>query len=60
MPCLMVTAADDPVLPPKFADGMEKYIPNLKRHNLEACGHWSQQEKPEEVNRVLIEWLRSL
>lgn len=60
MPCLMVTAADDPVLPPKYADGMEKYIPNLKRHNLEACGHWSQQEKPDEVNRVLIEWLRSV
>ncbi|MBN8222640.1 MAG: alpha/beta hydrolase [Spirochaetes bacterium] len=60
MPCLMITAAEDPVLPPKFADGMEKYIPNLKRHNLEGCGHWSQQEKPEEVTRVLIEWLKSV
>ncbi len=60
MPCLMITAAEDPVLPPKFADGMEKYVTNLKRHNLEGCGHWSQQEKPEEVTRVLLEWLKSL
>jgi len=22
------------------------------------CGHWTQQEKPEETNRVLIDWLR--
>lgn len=60
MPCLMVTASDDPVLPPKFADGMEKHIPKLSRHNLENCGHWSQQEKPEEVNDVLLGWLKSL
>lgn len=60
MPCLMVTAAEDPVLPPKFAEGMEKHIAKLARHNLEGCGHWSQQEKPDEVNRVLIDWLKSV
>jgi pimeloyl-ACP methyl ester carboxylesterase len=25
---------------------------------LEGCGHWVQQERAEEVNRLLIEWLR--
>ncbi|HZZ47015.1 MAG TPA: alpha/beta hydrolase [Pseudonocardia sp.] len=27
---------------------------------LEECGHWVQQEKPEEFNRVLLEFLRGL
>jgi pimeloyl-ACP methyl ester carboxylesterase len=21
------------------------------------CGHWSQQEKPDEVNRLIVDWL---
>jgi len=24
---------------------------------LEDCGHWSQQEKPDEVNALLLDWL---
>ncbi len=27
-------------------------------HILEGCGHWIQQERPDEVNRLLIDWLR--
>ena len=22
------------------------------------CGHWTQQEKPDELNRILIGWLK--
>ncbi|MBL1113967.1 alpha/beta hydrolase [Streptomyces sp. 110] len=29
-------------------------------HILEGCGHWIQQERPEEINRLLIDWLNSL
>jgi pimeloyl-ACP methyl ester carboxylesterase len=25
---------------------------------IEKCGHWTQQEKPEELNRVMTDWLR--
>ncbi|MFI8992497.1 alpha/beta fold hydrolase [Streptomyces sp. NPDC053542] len=28
-------------------------------HLLEGCGHWIQQERAEEVNRLLIDWLGS-
>ena len=21
------------------------------------CGHWTQQEKPDELNRILVDWL---
>jgi pimeloyl-ACP methyl ester carboxylesterase len=32
----------------------------LGSHILEGCGHWAQQERPEDVNRILVDWLRSL
>ncbi len=58
-PCLMIMAENDVVLPPSAADGMERYVPNLSRHIVKDSGHWTQQEQPEEVNRVLIGWLGS-
>jgi len=36
-------------------------VPNLEgAHVLPGCGHWTQQERPAEVNAVLIPWLTSL
>ncbi|MEU5207701.1 alpha/beta hydrolase [Streptomyces sp. NPDC020742] len=29
-------------------------------HLLDGCGHWVQQERPAEVNALLLDWLRSL
>jgi pimeloyl-ACP methyl ester carboxylesterase len=29
-------------------------------HILEGCGHWLQHERPEEVNRLLADWLSAL
>ncbi|TDZ79975.1 Soluble epoxide hydrolase [Mycobacteroides salmoniphilum] len=29
-------------------------------HLIDDCGHWVQQEKPDEVNTILIDWLRRL
>ena len=58
VPSLMVMAEDDPVLPPSAADGMEKLIPDLEKYLVRGSGHWTQQEKPEEVSARLIEWRR--
>ena len=58
VPALMVCAEDDPALPARLADGMEKYVPDLEKHLIRACGHWTQQERPEELNRILVGWLR--
>ena len=57
-PCLYIGAEDDLVLAPALADGMESMIPGLQKYVIEDCGHWTQQEKPDELNLVLIEWLR--
>lgn len=59
MPALMVTADADPVLPASLADGMERWVPNLRVDHIEACGHWTQQEQPELVSELLIDFLRS-
>ena len=39
---------------------MRQHIPRVEGHLLDGCGHWTQQEKPEEVNRLLLDWLTSL
>ncbi|XP_052436621.1 bifunctional epoxide hydrolase 2 [Carassius gibelio] len=58
MPALMVTAGKDPVLLPAFAAGMENLVPNLTRGHIEECGHWTQMERPAELNQILISWLK--
>jgi epoxide hydrolase A/B len=48
--------------------GMEQLLPNLKRFvpelrktvMLPGCGHWTQQERPAEVNAAMVEFLRGL
>ena len=56
-PSLMVMAEHDPWLPPSSADGMEAVVPDLEKVMIRDCGHWSQQERPDEVNRIALEWL---
>jgi epoxide hydrolase A/B len=58
VPSLMIMAENDAVLPPSAADGMEKLIPDLEKYLVRDSGHWTQQEKPEEVSAKLIEWRR--
>jgi len=56
-PCLYVGAEHDVILRPSSADGMEDYIKDFERYTVKDCGHWTQQEKPVELNRVIIDWL---
>ena len=58
VPSLMIMAENDAVLPPSAADGMEKLVPDLEKYLVRDSGHWTQQEKPEEVSAKLIEWRR--
>ena len=59
-PALMITAELDPVLWPEQTLGMERWVPNLKRVHIKGSGHWTQQEKPAEVNAALIDFLSAL
>jgi pimeloyl-ACP methyl ester carboxylesterase len=57
IPCLMITAEKDAVLTPAMAEGMPAMIGDLEMHMVEGCGHWTQQEKPDEVNRLILDWM---
>ncbi|HEX4710420.1 alpha/beta hydrolase [Phenylobacterium sp.] len=57
LPCLMITAEKDAVLTPAMAEGMPGMIGDLEMHMIHGSGHWTQQEKPEEVNQLILDWL---
>ena len=60
-PALMITADLDPVLRPELTAGMRDWVPNLSKvHVVRDCGHWTQQERPDEVNRELLAFLAGL
>ena len=58
VPALMIMAENDAVLPPSATDGMERLVPDLEKHLVHDSGHWTQQEKPQEVSDTLIDWHR--
>lgn len=61
-PCIFIAGAKDSVvtsiLGGKRVTEMERVLPNLRRKLIiEGAGHWIQQERPEEVNAALIEFV---
>jgi len=60
-PALMITAELDVVLRPDMAEGMINWVQKLRKTVLvKGSGHWTQQEKPDEVNRAMLEFLADL
>jgi len=62
-PTLFIAGERDGVLGfwGEYVDAMEINVPKLVRKAiLPGVGHWTQQERPEEVNRLLLEFLRGL
>lgn len=39
---------------------MRMFAPKVEGHILEGVGHWTQQERPQEVNRLLLDWLERI
>ena len=53
-PTLMIYGECD--LIPK-SENLPNYVPNLDIASID-CGHWIQQEKPEETNKTILSWLK--
>jgi len=43
-----------------MAEGMEDRVPRVEKVVIEKCGHWTQQEKPDETNDHLLRFLGGL
>ncbi|HEX8433450.1 alpha/beta hydrolase, partial [Archangium sp.] len=62
-PALFIAGEREPVLvmQPGSVEAMERSMPGLRRTlMLPGCGHWTQQERPAEVNAALLEFLAGL
>jgi pimeloyl-ACP methyl ester carboxylesterase len=65
VPALFIAGERDPVLRFPGADRhiaeQKTYVPRLLASIIvPGCGHWVQQERPQEVNAALLDFLRSL
>ena len=56
IPTLFLGATNDVLIGLQHIEGMKPLVNDLTIHMLE-CGHWTQQERPDEVNELLIDWL---
>jgi pimeloyl-ACP methyl ester carboxylesterase len=41
-----------------MTDGMAAYVADLEKHVVPGSWHYLPEEKPEELNRLAISWLR--
>ena len=57
MPCKLVAAECDFMLPPKLAAWMPVLCKDVDIDILEGCGHWTMWEQPDMLNAHLLEWL---
>lgn len=59
IPTLFIGAVDDVVIAPEHIEAMRPLVTHLTVEMLAPCGHWTQQERPDDVNRLIIDWLKS-
>jgi pimeloyl-ACP methyl ester carboxylesterase len=64
-PALFIAGSKDPVITGLIGERalqtMEEIVPGLrKKVIIDGAGHWIQQEKPDEVNAALLEFLKGL
>jgi pimeloyl-ACP methyl ester carboxylesterase len=60
-PALYIAGEQDPVVMMAPPDAMQEWVPDLRgKLLLPATGHWTQQERPGEVNAAVLEFLSGL
>lgn len=59
-PSLVIAFAHDLVMPPAMGRAVADVIPDCRFELLEGCGHFGFLERPAEVNRVLVDFFRSV
>lgn len=57
IPVLFIGAVDDVIIAPEHIEAMKPLVNDLTIEMLDHCGHWTQQERPDDVNRLMLDWL---
>ena len=50
-------AEDDVALGMELIQGLERWVPEMRLHTIPGCGHWVQNEAPQEVNAQMLAFL---
>jgi epoxide hydrolase 4 len=53
---LVIWGERDPALTTALLDGLETVAPRVHVHRIADAGHWVQNEAPQEVNRILLDF----
>ncbi|MDD2058521.1 alpha/beta hydrolase [Pseudomonas sp. GD03860] len=58
-PTLFLLGEDDPIgrIESISQERMPSVIPDLEQHRLAECGHWTQNEQPQAVNALVLDFL---
>ncbi len=57
-PVLLFWGRKDRTVPFEYSDTLRAVLPNVEFHIIENCGHIPHYERPDEVNPILLEFLR--
>ncbi len=58
-PVLLFWGRKDPTVPFEHSDILQTAMPHMEFHAIENSGHIPHYEKPEEVNPILLQFLKS-
>ncbi|HLI87588.1 MAG TPA: alpha/beta hydrolase [Ktedonobacteraceae bacterium] len=57
VPTLLIWGKQDIALGIELTHGLEQWVPNIQIKRIPDSGHWVQQEKPDAVNTLMLEFL---
>jgi pimeloyl-ACP methyl ester carboxylesterase len=57
VPTLLIWAEDDVALGKPLTYGLEEWVPNVSVHYIPHCGHWVQNEAPDEVDEQVLAFM---
>jgi pimeloyl-ACP methyl ester carboxylesterase len=60
VPTLVLYGDSDAALGPQLWKGLDHVVTGAQLHCLENCSHWVQQDKPQETNQLMHDFLQSL
>ena len=59
LPVLLIWGREDNTVPFEHSDDLRVVMPNAEFHVIENCGHIPHYEKPDEVNPILLDFLKN-